>query len=100
MKAHMALSREQVLHVAALARLALSAQEVDQLTQDLGQILGHIDQLNGLDTSGVDATEYIAVDRLPLRADEPQPSLSTAEALASAPRAMNDGFVVPAFVDS
>lgn len=95
----MAISHELVLHVAELARLELDEEEVERLTRELGQILNHIDTLEALDTSGVEPTEYVAVDALPLRDDEPRPSLPHDAALDPAPRTLNEGFAVPAFVD-
>jgi aspartyl-tRNA(Asn)/glutamyl-tRNA(Gln) amidotransferase subunit C len=95
----MALTKEQVLHVAALARLRLTEDEVDRLVTDLGNILNHVDQLSQLDTSDVPPTEHVAVVSLPLQADEPNPGLDTEAALKPAPRVVNGGFAVPAFVD-
>lgn len=93
------LSKDQVRHVAALARLSLTDAEVSRLQAELGKILEHVAQLEALDTSGVPATEHLAVDRLPLQADEPRPGLSHGAALGPAPRTINDGFAVPGFVE-
>ncbi len=95
----MALTKEQVLHVASLARLRLENDEVDRLVIDLGNILNHVDQLSQVDTSDVPPTEHLAVEALPLNTDEPQAGLTTETALAPAPRVLNEGFAVPAFVD-
>ncbi len=95
----MSLTKEQVKHVAGLARLELSESEVQRMTTDLGKILEHVEQLSALDTSNVEPTEYLAVERLPLQADEPRAGLSQEAALQPAPRSLNGGFAVPAFVD-
>lgn len=95
----MAMTKERVQHVASLARLALSESEQEQLTKDLGHILAHVDQLNEVDTKDVPPTEYIAVQALPLRQDEARHGLTQDEALEGAPRVLNEGFRVPAFVE-
>lgn len=95
----MSLPLERVRHVAALARLHLEEQEVADLAVHLGNILKHVEQLEELDTSQVEATEHLAVERLRLQPDEPNPGLSHEAALSPAPRILNDGFAVPAFVD-
>ena len=95
----MSLNKSQVLHVASLARLALTSSEVDSLVTDLGNILKYVDELSELDTANVEPTEHLAVERLPLQSDEPREGLSHAQALAGAPKTINDGFAVPAFLD-
>ena len=95
----MAMTRDQVLHVAGLARLALRPDEVDRLTHDLGKILEHVDQLNEVDTRDIPPTEYLAVEALPLRADAVVAGLGQERALSPAPQVLNDGFRVPAFVE-
>ena len=95
----MAISTEDVLHTAALARLRLDPSEVSRLTEELGRILGYIDQLNEADVSGVAPTEHIAVEVLPLRPDEPALGLGHEAALDPAPQVLGDGFAVPAFMD-
>jgi len=95
----MAITRENVLHVAKLARLELSETEIDRMQRDLDGILEYVNQLSELDTSNVEATTQVAVVAAPFRADEPRPSLSHEQALSQAPRSSSDGFAVPAFVD-
>jgi aspartyl-tRNA(Asn)/glutamyl-tRNA(Gln) amidotransferase subunit C len=95
----MAISRQDVLHVAQLARLELGDDEVERMIRDLGGILDYVAQLGELDTSQVPATAQIAVEGAPLRADEPARGLSADEALAEAPRTSDGSFAVPAFVD-
>jgi aspartyl-tRNA(Asn)/glutamyl-tRNA(Gln) amidotransferase subunit C len=95
----MALTRQQVLHVAGLARLDLSDAEVSQLETDLGRILAHVDTLASVDTSCVGATEYVSVQQLPFRPDVPVAGVTHDAALAPAPRVLAGSFAVPAFVD-
>ena len=95
----MALSREDVLHIAELADLALTADEVTQLTRELGAVLAHVEQLAEVDTSGVELTTHIGIHQMPLRADVVLPGLPQEAALAGAPRVGPGAFVVPKFVD-
>lgn len=95
----MAITKETVLHVAKLARLELTEQEVVTMQRDLGKILGHVEELNQLDTEGVAETAHVAAERAPLRPDVQRPSLDTELALTEAPRRAGGGFAVPAFVD-
>jgi aspartyl-tRNA(Asn)/glutamyl-tRNA(Gln) amidotransferase subunit C len=95
----MAITKETVLHVARLARLELTEEEVVTMQRDLGKILGHVEELEKLDTAGVPETSHVAAERAPLRPDVQQGSLETERALAEAPRRAGGGFAVPAFVD-
>lgn len=95
----MSITRDDVLHVASLARLELEAEEVERLTRELGSILTYVDQLARVNTEGVEVTQTIGVDALPMRPDDSVPGLTHAQALAPAPRILNEGFAVPAFVD-
>ncbi len=92
-------SREEILTIARLAHLELSPEELDRMTRDLGQILGYVRQLGELDLAGVAPTAHVQIERLPLREDEPRPSLPHELALREAPRVAHGGFAVPAFVD-
>ena len=94
----MAITRDNVLHVAKLARLELSETEIDKMQRDLDGILEYVNQLSELDTTDVVATTQL-VAAAPFRADEPIPSLPHDLALGQAPRSSSDGFAVPAFVD-
>jgi aspartyl-tRNA(Asn)/glutamyl-tRNA(Gln) amidotransferase subunit C len=95
----MALSRADVLHIAELADLALTPHEVDQLTRDLGAVLGHMAQLEELDTTDVPLTTHVGVAQMPLRADRVIPGLGQDAAVAAAPRAHSGAFAVPKFMD-
>ena len=89
------IDREQVLHVARLARLRLSDEEVDQMATELSSILGHIERISELDLQGVPATTHVVQIANALRPDEPQPSLPRDVILAQAPATQDGGFLVP-----
>ena len=89
------IDREQVLHVARLARLELSEDEVSRMTGELSAILEHIEKISALDLDGVPPTTHVVDVPNALRADEPRPSLPRDVAFASAPAIDDDGFAVP-----
>lgn len=89
------IDREQVLHVARLARLELTEDEVEHMTGELSKVLGHIDKIAELDLEGVAPTSHVVVVENALRPDEPEPSLPRDIALASAPAVADEGFLVP-----
>lgn len=95
----MTITRENILHVAKLARLKLADTEVSELQADMARIVGYIEKLQELDTSGIEPTAHVAVEAAPLRADETGQGLSNEAALAEAPRPREGGFAVPAFID-
>jgi aspartyl-tRNA(Asn)/glutamyl-tRNA(Gln) amidotransferase subunit C len=95
----MAISRDDVLRVAALARLDLDEDSVESLAADLGQIVDYVRKLEELDTVDVPPTAQVAVLSAPLRPDENRPGTPTEVALREAPRSTAEGFRVPAFVD-
>ena len=92
----MSLSRQQVAKVASLARLALSADELDRMTGELQKIVGLVSQLAEVDTTSVAPLAHPLDSENVFRADELRPSLTTAEALQSAPRHDGECFLVPA----
>jgi aspartyl-tRNA(Asn)/glutamyl-tRNA(Gln) amidotransferase subunit C len=89
------IDREQVLHVARLARLELSEEEVGRMATELSSILDHIEKISALDLEGVPETTHVVEVASALRPDEPKPSLPPDIALASAPEVADDGFSVP-----
>ena len=92
----MTISREEVLHVARLARLELSDGEVERFAEQLSAILEAVSKVGELDLSGVEPTAH-PLDLVNVWAeDEPRPSLSADEALANAPDREDDSFRVPA----
>ncbi len=95
----MALSQDELRHLARLARIDLSDDELRSLEGDLQQILQYVALLAELDTTDVEPTAQVAVSAAPLRADDPRAGLDTEAALAEAPRLGETAFAVPAFVD-
>ena len=89
------IERDQVLHVARLARLSLSEEEVETMVGELSGILEHVDRIGNLDLEGVEPTSHVVALENVLRADEPRPSLPPEVALASAPEPQNGAFRVP-----
>ena len=92
----MSLSRDQVLHVARLARLELTEAEIERFGTELSKVLDHIETIGELgDMEDVEPTSHVVAVENALRADEPQPSLSQEDALAAAPDVAQGGFRVP-----
>jgi aspartyl-tRNA(Asn)/glutamyl-tRNA(Gln) amidotransferase subunit C len=89
------IDREQVLHVARLARLELSEEEVDRMVGELSNVLTHIEKIGELDLDGVPATTHVVEVANALRPDEPRPCLPREVVLANAPAVADDGFLVP-----
>lgn len=86
-------------YVARLARLELTAEEKTIFSRQLGQILGHMDRLNAVDTAGVEPTAHSFPLSNVLDADEPRAPLSRADALRNAPEQRDGQFVVPKVVE-
>ena len=90
------LNRDQVLHVARLARLELSEDELTVMAGELSGVLDHIEKISELgDLADVPPTSHVVAVENALRPDEPRPSLPREAALASAPDAAQGGFRVP-----
>jgi len=89
------LSRDQVLHVARLARLELTELEVGRMAEELSKVLDHVEMMASLDLDGVAATSHVVDLDNALRPDEPRPSLPADVALAAAPDPALGGFRVP-----
>ena len=89
------LDRAQVLHVARLARLELSDDEVQRMAAELSHVLDHIEKIRELDLDGVAQTSHVVEVTDALRPDEPQPCLPREVVLAAAPEPLQDGFGVP-----
>ncbi|MGE0067860.1 MAG: Asp-tRNA(Asn)/Glu-tRNA(Gln) amidotransferase subunit GatC [Solirubrobacterales bacterium] len=89
------IDRAQVLHVAKLARLKLSDEEVERMTEELSGILAHVDRISQMDLEGVEPTSHVVALENVLRPDVPRPSLPREVALASAPEAVDGAFRVP-----
>ena len=89
------IDREQVLHVARLARLALSDEEIERMSGELSHILEHVERMDELDLDGVEPTSHVVDLHNVLREDVPRPSLPRERALENAPDAADEGFRVP-----
>jgi aspartyl-tRNA(Asn)/glutamyl-tRNA(Gln) amidotransferase subunit C len=89
------IDREQVLHVARLARLRLAEDEIDRMARELSSVLGHIEKISELDLDEVEPTSHVIAIENVLRADEPRPSWPRERVLAEAPDPSGGGFRVP-----
>jgi aspartyl-tRNA(Asn)/glutamyl-tRNA(Gln) amidotransferase subunit C len=89
------ISTDEVAHVARLARLALTPEELERFTEQLGAVLEHAPDVEGLDTAGVPPTAHPLPLANVLRDDVVVPSLDRDEVLAQAPAVEADRFRVP-----
>jgi aspartyl-tRNA(Asn)/glutamyl-tRNA(Gln) amidotransferase subunit C len=89
------IDREEVLHVARLARLRLDDAEVEQMAGELSAVLDHIAKISELDLDEVPPTSHVVELTGRLRPDEPRPSLPREVALEQAPAVSDGGFLVP-----
>jgi len=94
----MAISEADVRHVAMLARLALTDEQVSTLQAELSTILGHIDELQNLDLEDVQPTAHPLAMTNSTRADVVRPGLSREDALLNAPASDGTAFVIPTIV--
>jgi len=91
----MALSREEVLHVAELARLSLRPEEIEIFTRQLNDILAYVEKLQELDTAGVAPLAHVIPVFNAFREDEVKEGLPLDRALENAPAREDDNFLVP-----
>jgi aspartyl-tRNA(Asn)/glutamyl-tRNA(Gln) amidotransferase subunit C len=89
------IDRDQVLHVARLARLRLADDEIDSMSRELSTVLDHIEKISELDLDGVAPTSHVVEIENVLRPDEPRPSWPRDLALGDAPDPAGGGFRVP-----
>ncbi|GAV30805.1 asp-tRNAAsn/Glu-tRNAGln amidotransferase C subunit [Coriobacteriaceae bacterium EMTCatB1] len=94
----MAISESDVRHVALLARLALTDEQVRHLTVELSSILDHVSEIQSLDLAGVEPTAHPFPMRNVTRPDVVRPGLSRERALLNAPEAEDGAFVIPRIV--
>jgi aspartyl-tRNA(Asn)/glutamyl-tRNA(Gln) amidotransferase subunit C len=92
------ITREQVLHVARLAKLELTPEEEERFSAQLGQILAYVDQLREIEDEGDELAHVIPVEK-DLRSDEPRKCLPRPEVLALAPAADDETMRVPAVLE-
>jgi aspartyl-tRNA(Asn)/glutamyl-tRNA(Gln) amidotransferase subunit C len=82
----LSLSREQVQHIARLARVGLSEQDIDRFSEQLSEIVDYFERLSQVDTEGVPPTAHtLPLHNVMRESDEPGPCLETEEVLANAP---------------
>jgi aspartyl-tRNA(Asn)/glutamyl-tRNA(Gln) amidotransferase subunit C len=95
MTARPRLTRADVAHVAVLARLSLTEEELDHFTEQLASVLDHAEDVASLDLAGVPLTAHALAVTNVVREDEPVPSLDRDEVLAVAPDVEDNRFRVP-----
>ncbi len=95
----MRIPRDQIEHIAVLARLSLSDEEKDLFATQLGSILEYVEKLNELDTSAVPPTSHVLSLRNVMRDDITAPSLSREDALANAPAHTEKFYRVPKIIE-
>jgi aspartyl-tRNA(Asn)/glutamyl-tRNA(Gln) amidotransferase subunit C len=95
----MALSREDVRHVAELARLDFSDEEEARMAEEMSQILDYVEKLDELDTSGVPPMSHVLDVTNVYREDEIEQRIDQEQALAPAPEADGEHFLVPQVID-
>lgn len=95
----MRLTKEEVEHIAWLARLSLTEEEKQRFTRQLGDILTHFQELQTLDTGAVDPTSHPLPLSNVFREDEVRPSLEREDALANAPERHDRFFSVPRILE-
>ena len=89
------IDRDQVLHVARLARIELSEEEIARMPPELSKILEHVETMNEIDLEGVEPTSHVVDLVNGLRDDVPRPSMPRERALEQAPDSADGGFRVP-----
>ena len=89
------ISRQEVEHVARLARLHFSEEELEHLQPELGAIIDYVQQLSELDLSGLPTTSHAVALKNVLRPDEPVPGLDHEAAMSNGPDVERGQFVVP-----
>jgi aspartyl-tRNA(Asn)/glutamyl-tRNA(Gln) amidotransferase subunit C len=93
------IGRQEVEHVARLARLALSEAELARMQEQLSAILGYIDTLRALDVEGVEPTSHAVPVVNVMRDDDTRPCLSREDAMANAPDPAGEFFRVPRIIE-
>ncbi|HXF82941.1 MAG TPA: Asp-tRNA(Asn)/Glu-tRNA(Gln) amidotransferase subunit GatC [bacterium] len=96
----MGIDRRTVEHVARLARLELTAEEIERFARQLAAILDHFAALQQLDTSGVEPTALAVEQPQAVREDVPRPGLPRDEVLAGAPASEHGFFKVPSVIEA
>lgn len=89
------ISKEELLHIADLAEIKYSKEEIQEVTPQINEIIDHVAKISATDTSKVEPTSNILNISDVFREDTPRPSLKHKEALKNAPESAEDGFLVP-----
>ena len=89
------IDRDQVRHVARLARIRLTGDDLERMPGELSKILEHVEKMGELDLDGVEPTSHVVELQNVLREDEPRPSWPREEMLDRAPRTGEGAFRVP-----
>ncbi len=95
----MSVSSEQVRHIAKLARIAMSDEEIERLVPELNNILGWVEQLGEVDTDGVEPLTAVIEQKLRLRDDKVTDGDCRDAVLANAPGAEHGFFAVPKVIE-
>jgi aspartyl-tRNA(Asn)/glutamyl-tRNA(Gln) amidotransferase subunit C len=95
----MELTQEQARHVAKLARLDLTDEEIENLAADMAEVLTYVGKLAELDTDGIEPTASVVAHENPLRRDEVTSTPKPNDAVANAPRSEETFFVVPSIIE-
>ena len=95
----MSVSSEQVRHIAKLARIAMSEEELDRLVPELNNILGWVEQLGEVNTDGVEPLTAVIPNTLRLREDKVTDGDCRDDVLANAPAAEHGFFAVPKVIE-
>ena len=95
----MKITKQEVEHVAKLARLELSEREKEKLTEQLSNILTYVEKMNELDTKGVEPTSHVLDINNVMRDDVPMESLSQEKALRNAPDKAAGHYKVPKIIE-
>jgi aspartyl-tRNA(Asn)/glutamyl-tRNA(Gln) amidotransferase subunit C len=95
----MSVTPEQVRHIANLARIAMSEEEIERLVPEINNILGWVEQLGEVDTDGVEPLTAVIEQKLRLRGDEVTDGDCRDEVLANAPDAEHGFFAVPKVIE-
>lgn len=93
----MAISEAQVRHVAMLARLGLTDEQISSLGVELNDILAQVDRISAVDLTGVEPTAHAVPVTNVTRPDEVRPCLSREDALLNAPEQQDGAFLIPKF---
>jgi len=95
----MKITKDEILHVADLARLDLDAEAIETFAGQIGKVLQYVDTLNEIDTEGIRPTSHAIFLTNAFREDEPRPHLDRDQALANAPEKEEGNFVVPKIIE-